>query len=74
MSEARMDAEALLLDGREAARLCAVGLRTWRRLDSSGRVPLPVRIGRRVLWRADELREWIVAGCPSRARWTWPMR
>ena len=72
MSTETVEREALLLPAAEAARLCGLALRTWRRFDSSGRVPMPVRIGRRVLWRSDELREWIASGCPSRSRWTWP--
>jgi hypothetical protein len=28
-----------------------------------------MRIGRSTLWRADELREWVVAGCPRRQQW-----
>jgi hypothetical protein len=28
-----------------------------------------MRIGRATLWRADELRAWVEAGCPRRAEW-----
>ena len=59
----------LLLDAREAARLCGVSMRTWWALHSAGKTPLPVRLGRRTLWRFDELAAWIVAGCPARDRW-----
>ena len=59
----------LLLGRREAAKACGLGLRSWDRLAASGRVPQPVRLGRRTLWRADELRAWVDAGCPDRRAW-----
>jgi len=60
---------SLLLSAVEAAQLCGCSERTWRSWDSAGHIPLPVRIGRSVYWRPDELREWIEAGCPNRATW-----
>lgn len=62
-------APPLLVDTKEAARLSGVGRTLWLQLASAGRVPLPVRLGRRVLWRRDELADWIEAGCPGRDRW-----
>jgi predicted DNA-binding transcriptional regulator AlpA len=60
----------LLVDAREAAALCGVSRAHWLALNSSGRVPMPVRLGRRVLWPVAELTAWIEAGCPARDRWT----
>lgn len=60
---------ALLLTARDACKSCGKSLRTWRSWDSAGRIPRPVRIGRSTLWRADELREWVAAGCPRREQW-----
>lgn len=59
----------LLLTARQAATICGKSLRTWRAWDSAGRIPRPVRIGRSTLWRADELRQWVAAGCPGRQEW-----
>ena len=60
----------LLVDARAAARLCGgISVRTWWSLHASGRCPLPVRLGRRTLWRGAELAAWIEAGCPARDRW-----
>ncbi len=39
------------------------------RLNSSGRLPRPIRIGRLVRWPHDEITAWIHAGCPDRRRW-----
>jgi predicted DNA-binding transcriptional regulator AlpA len=61
--------EPLLVKAKTAAAMCGKSLRTWRTWDAAGWIPRPVRIGRSTLWRVDELREWIVAGCPRRAEW-----
>src|SRR5262245_54217057 len=59
----------LLLTARQAASMCGKSLRTWRTWDAAGWIPRPVRIGRSTLWRADEVRAWVGAGCPRRAEW-----
>lgn len=59
----------LLISAREAAGYCGKSIRTWRSWDAAGRVPRPIRIGRSVLWRAEELKAWIAAGCPRRSDW-----
>ena len=62
-------AEPLLVRAAEAARLCGIAGRTWRRSAAAGRVPAPLKLGGAVLWRTDELREWVAAGTPPRERW-----
>jgi len=59
----------LLVDAREAGRLCSVSRSLWLSLHGQGRVPRPVCLGRRMLWSIAELRSWIAAGCPPRDRW-----
>ena len=59
----------MLVDARQAAAICNVSIRTWWTLHASGRCPLPVRLGRRTLWRSAELAAWIEARCPPRDRW-----
>lgn len=59
----------LLVDARAAAALRGVSRSMWWSLHAAGRVPIPVRLGRRTLWRAAELAAWIEAGCPPRDRW-----
>ena len=59
----------LLLSAREAAHLCGLSRTTWWSLHAAGRVPFPVHLGRRTLWRTqgpDGLTAWIGAGCPPR--------
>ncbi len=62
--------QALLLVGRQgSANICSVSSRTWDRLTSSGKNPRAVRLGGRPMWRVDELRAWVAAGCPDRRTW-----
>jgi predicted DNA-binding transcriptional regulator AlpA len=68
-AETTSQTEPLLLTARQAAELCGKSLRTWRSWDAAGLVPTPVCIQRSRLWRADELRDWIAAGCPRRSEW-----
>ncbi len=69
VSEPAEGGGALLLTARQAATVCGKSLRTWRTWDTAGWIPKPIRIGRSTLWRADELRAWVAAGCPRRAEW-----
>ena len=59
----------LLVPAKEAATMCSKSLRTWRAWDAAGWVPRPIRIARSTLWRVEELRAWIEAGCPRRDEW-----
>jgi len=58
-----------MVTAKHAAAMCGKSLRTWRTWDAIGLIPRPVRIGRSTLWRLDELRQWVAAGCPRRAEW-----
>ena len=62
----------LLVDAREAARLCGVGRTTWLSLRAQGRTPPSILLGRRRLWRVEEIRAWTAAGVPPAERWEWP--
>jgi predicted DNA-binding transcriptional regulator AlpA len=60
----------LLLTADQAATLCGLSPATWYRMSSAGRCPGPLRLSRGcVRWRAEELRDWIAAGCPGRREW-----
>ena len=61
--------QPLVLTAAEAAALFAKSLRTWRSWDAAGLIPRPIRIGRTTLWRPEELRAWVAAGCPCRKEW-----
>jgi predicted DNA-binding transcriptional regulator AlpA len=61
--------EPLLVPAREAGRLCGRSEASWWRDHAASRVPSPVRLGGRTLWRVQELRDWVGAGCPDRRTW-----
>jgi predicted DNA-binding transcriptional regulator AlpA len=54
----------ILVPADRAAGLLGISARHFRKLDRTGLVPRPVRLGRRALWRVAELEEWVAAGCP----------
>lgn len=62
----------LLIDNREAAKLLKVSERTLWRMWNSGEMPKPIRIGRAVRWRYEELKAWVEAGCPPQEEWQYP--
>ena len=59
----------LVADARRLAVMLCAGVRTVRTWDAAGKLPAPVRIGGRVVWRVDEIRAWLAAGAPSRTEW-----
>ena len=59
----------LALSAEELAERMGVSLRHVRRLDSSGQLPKPIRLGRSVRWPLSEVEAWLAAGAPDRATW-----
>lgn len=59
----------LVADARRLARLLCCGLRTVRTWDAAGKLPAPLRVGGRVVWRLAEIRAWLRAGAPDRETW-----
>ena len=65
--------EPMLLSAPQVAALLGMHRATLWRLHSSGKLgPLPVRTLGRPRWRRAEIESWVRAGCPPRARWSWP--
>ena len=58
--------EPLLVDARGLAKLLCCSVRSVWRLNTSGKTPNPVRVGRSVRWSMDTIRTWIAMGCPDR--------
>jgi predicted DNA-binding transcriptional regulator AlpA len=58
-----------LIDVDEVGAITSFCPKTIRRMADSGRLPRPIRLGRAIRWRRDEILRWIEAGCPSRDRW-----
>lgn len=59
----------LVADAKGLAKLLGLGVRTIRTHDAAGKLPMPLKLGGRVVWRLDELRAWLDAGAPDRATW-----
>lgn len=59
----------LVVDARRLAKLLCAGVRSVRTWDAAGKLPAPIRIGGRVVWRVSEIRAWLAAGAPDRETW-----
>jgi excisionase family DNA binding protein len=59
----------LALTAVQVAQVLGVSRATVWRMHASGRLPSPVRFGRVVRWRQDELEAWLRAGAPARREW-----
>jgi len=60
----------LMLSASDAAKYVGVGKTFFYSLHCSGRLgPLPIKLGRRTLWRRRDLVDWVAAGCPTRQQW-----
>ena len=55
-----------LLDVGTVAAMLSCSARHVYRLADADRLPRPVKLGSLVRWRADEIAEWIAAGCPAK--------
>lgn len=66
-----IETQPLLLSAAETARMLGIGRTALYALHSSGRLPLPVKLGGRVLWRRDEISAWVSCEppCPNREKW-----
>lgn len=59
----------LLLSATEAGAMLGISRSNFYKLKSEAKVPAPIRLGKRVLWRRKELEAWVAAGCPPRHEW-----
>lgn len=51
--------EPLLLQAKDAAALCGIGLRTWHTYRASGKLPPSYRIAGRRIWKRRDIERWI---------------
>jgi len=58
-----------LLSAKALARMLCLSKRSIFRLNSSGKIPAPLRVGGAVRWSAEECAEWLAAGAPDRKTW-----
>ena len=57
------ESEPLLVTAKQVAKLMQMSTRSLWRLRSAGEIPEPLRIGRSVRWRLNDVKNWIAAGC-----------
>src|SRR5438046_1151463 len=61
--------ETLLVPADVAGPMCGRSEASWWRDHAAGRIPAAIKLGGRTLWRVEELRSWVAAGCPDRRTW-----
>jgi len=59
----------LLVDTTQVAKLLKVCEKTVWRMQTTGEMPMPIRIGRAVRWSYEEIKAWVDAGCPKAEEW-----
>ena len=59
----------LLLTAAAVGEMLSLSKRQIFRLNSSGKIPAPIRIGASPRWRENEIVEWLQAGAPDRKTW-----
>ena len=55
-----------LIDAKALSMLLVLSKRQIFRLNSCGKIPLPIRIGGSVRWAEDTIAQWLRAGAPDR--------
>jgi predicted DNA-binding transcriptional regulator AlpA len=69
MTETALQTEPLLLDASGVAALLSISRSAVWSWHSSGTLaPLPIRLGRRTLWRRSDIEKFVALGCPGRDR------
>ena len=65
----QIELNRLVFSAAEVAHVLGVSTRHVWVLNSSGRLPRPIRLGRAVRWNAAEIQDWLNAGAPQRDAW-----
>lgn len=58
-----------LLTAQAVGEMLSLSKRQIFRLNSSGKIPAPIRIGGAVRWSAQEISAWLAACAPDRRTW-----
>ena len=64
-----IEPDCLAVPAAEVAKLLGISERHLWALNSSSRLPRPIRFGRAVRWNRSELQAWLDAGAPERSTW-----
>jgi predicted DNA-binding transcriptional regulator AlpA len=60
---------ALAINATQLAEMLCISSRSIWRLNDSGKLPKPIRLGGSVRWNKKEIETWVEAGCPTRKHW-----
>lgn len=69
MTDRSRHPDRLALTAEEVAERLGISRAHVFRLQNSGHLPRPVRLGRSVRWPCAVLESWLAAGAPPRERW-----
>ena len=58
-----------LLTAKAVGEMLSLSKRQIFRLNRSGKIPAPIRIGGAVRWSAEEISAWLTASAPDRRTW-----
>jgi predicted DNA-binding transcriptional regulator AlpA len=59
------DIGPIMLRADQAAAVCGISRSKWYQLQSSGRIPRRIQLGKVSLWKVEDLRLWAREGCPT---------
>ena len=57
--------ESALVDVKEAARMCSISASMLYKLNVAGVLPKPIKLGKLLRWKRQDILEWIDQGCPT---------
>jgi predicted DNA-binding transcriptional regulator AlpA len=61
--------EKLLLSAVEVAGLLGIGKTSIYALLSAGKIPRPIKLNSRSLWKKNEIESWVACSCPPLDSW-----
>lgn len=61
--------QSIAISAKALSQMLGVSLRQAWRLNATGKIPKPVRLGGSVCWNREEILDWFEAGCPDRQTW-----
>lgn len=61
--------EVLFVSAKELSLMLGVSLRQVWRLNETGKLPRPIRLGGSVKWKLNEIAEWVENNCPDLETW-----
>ncbi|MFX0198513.1 MAG: helix-turn-helix transcriptional regulator [Candidatus Hodarchaeota archaeon] len=63
------DSQSIAVSAKQLSQLLGASLRQCWRLNATGKIPHPVRLGGSVRWNRVEITQWFESGCPDRQTW-----